>query len=224
MGAGSPKFRIWPTISAGWKKKVKVGKFALQARADFADIIGGGAVLAGVQRNQDFAVEGADGGGVAERDVEAAVGQADVVENVGQLGGRNHLADGIFHLREYCSVSSMRVPAGARTCRRIWPASTCGKKSVPSMGVSARQTATSRKKQTATNLRCARAEASMRAVALRAAFSNQRWKRGRRDRRFWSRARGRLRRQAGTGPWWGPACARAGTRPSSPAPRPAPAA
>ena len=41
---------------------------------------------------------------------------------------------------KYCSVSSMRVPAGARTCMRIWPASTCGKKSSPSMGVSARQT------------------------------------------------------------------------------------
>ena len=35
----------------------------------------------------------------------------------------------VLDLREVCSVSSRRVPAGARTCRRICPASTCGKKS-----------------------------------------------------------------------------------------------
>ncbi len=29
------------------------------------------------------------------------------------------------------SVSSMRVPAGARACSRIWPESTAGKKSWP---------------------------------------------------------------------------------------------
>ncbi len=32
------------------------------------------------------------------------------------------------------SVSSMRVPDGARTCSRNWPASTAGKKSWPSHG------------------------------------------------------------------------------------------
>ena len=35
------------------------------------------------------------------------------------------------------SVSSMRVPAGARTCSRNWPASTLGKKSWPMQGNSA---------------------------------------------------------------------------------------
>ena len=35
------------------------------------------------------------------------------------------------------SVCSMRVPAGARTCSRIWPASTLGKKSSPIRGNSA---------------------------------------------------------------------------------------
>ena len=32
------------------------------------------------------------------------------------------------------SVSSIRVPAGARTCSRNWPASTAGKKSWPRKG------------------------------------------------------------------------------------------
>ena len=35
---------------------------------------------------------------------------------------------------KYCCVVSSRVPGGARTCRRIWPASTSGKKSRPSSG------------------------------------------------------------------------------------------
>ncbi len=39
-----------------------------------------------------------------------------------------------------CCVLSRRVPGGARTCRRICPASTCGKKSRPSSGNSSSET------------------------------------------------------------------------------------
>ncbi len=49
------------------------------------------------------------------------------------------VADELADLRprpaaKYCCVCSRRVPGGARTCSRICPASTCGKKSRPSSG------------------------------------------------------------------------------------------
>ena len=63
-------------------------------------------------------------------------GQPDVVEDQSQLGRRDDLADRASTRRQSRSVSSMRVPAGARTCSVIWPASTVGKKSAPSNGSS----------------------------------------------------------------------------------------
>ena len=151
-------------MSAGWKKKVSVGKLAIQPAAQLADVVPGGAVLAGPQRDQDLAVERADGGAVAEGDVEAAVGQADVVENIGQLVRRESRG-------EWCpppcenqaSVSSMRVPAGARTWRRIWPASTGGEEIRADEGSQRRAgQRRARRNEAITTLRCASEAASSR--------------------------------------------------------------
>ena len=52
------------------------------------------------ERNQNLAIEGADGRGVTHRDVYARIGQTDVVENIGEFGLRNHAPDGVFDLGE----------------------------------------------------------------------------------------------------------------------------
>ncbi len=53
--------------------------------------------MAVLQREQQFSIEGADGAGVAVREVDAAVGNAQVVEDGLELVGRHQLADGDFH-------------------------------------------------------------------------------------------------------------------------------
>lgn len=60
------------------------------------------------------------------------------------------------------SVSSSRVPTGARTWRRICPASTLGKKSVPTTSASPTALATTSAPQPSTNGRCASASDSAR--------------------------------------------------------------
>ena len=45
MGAGSPKFRIWVTMSAGQEIKRDAGEFARQRIAQIADVISGGMML-----------------------------------------------------------------------------------------------------------------------------------------------------------------------------------
>ncbi len=53
-----------------------------------------------VERDQDLAVHRADGGGIAEGDVDTAIGQADVVEHHADLVVADELADGRFDLGE----------------------------------------------------------------------------------------------------------------------------
>lgn len=105
-----------------------LGQFFAQA----AHVFRAGLALAFAQRDQDLAVERADGAGVAVRQVDAGVGHAQVVEERGQLvaGMMVRMAASTSSARR--AVSSMRRPNGARMCRRIWPASTSGKKSRPS--------------------------------------------------------------------------------------------
>ena len=76
---------------------------------------------------------------VAVGQIDAAVGQADVVDDAGDFAG------GISS-RMVCStrshkraVSSMRVPVRARRCSLNWPLSTAGKKSWPSQGNSSQR-------------------------------------------------------------------------------------
>ena len=52
------------------------------------------------------------------------------------------------------AVSSMRVPVGARMCRRICPASTVGKKSRPKNGNSAHESTQKPRNSTMKRARC----------------------------------------------------------------------
>src|SRR5581483_3281126 len=62
----------------GFKEEGHIREALMQALAELIEIEGGGAVLFGIQGNEDVAIGGADGGAVAEGKVEAAVGDADV--------------------------------------------------------------------------------------------------------------------------------------------------
>ena len=81
IGAGRPKFRIWLTMSAGWNMNIVPGNFLRQIDAELAlvlrDVADGPASAA----PEDVAVGAADHAGVRIGGVDAAVGQADVVED-----------------------------------------------------------------------------------------------------------------------------------------------
>ena len=87
------------------------------------------------QRDQHVAVQRADGGDVAERQVDAADRQADVVNHGVNLAVRDGVPNHVFHLEEQVLGSPPDAfPRGARTCSRIRPASTFGKKFLPMKG------------------------------------------------------------------------------------------
>ena len=84
------------------------------------------------ERDVEIAIGGGDVGRVALGDSGPTVGDADVIENVIEISDAGMTLRISFSIAaKRASVSSRRVPAGARTCRRIWPASTFGKKSSP---------------------------------------------------------------------------------------------
>ena len=80
MGAGRPKSRIWLVMLAGVKKKVAPGKDLGQLLAEGALVLGG-LSLAGLEGDEDLAVRVGDGSGGAEGEIDAAVGETDVVED-----------------------------------------------------------------------------------------------------------------------------------------------
>ena len=79
-------------MSAGWKKNSMPGKrFGSSARSSVTNSSVGR--CPSLQRQQDLAVERADGAGVAVREVDAAVRHAEVVEDGLELVRRDQLAD-----------------------------------------------------------------------------------------------------------------------------------
>ena len=226
-------------MSAGWKKNVEVGECRRQAP--------------GADAHTYSDVGGACGPALSEIRISpstgpmvplVAEGQVDGVRTAGRCcrGSWSSSRDGmispdlLFHPGEdTLRVSSMRVPAGARTCRRICPASTCGKKSSPndgqeSDGGDARSPC---KQPVPVSLRCAQRPGERVTVASDATVRSARLK------AWWMRqkmplppvslvlaAAGRCptRCSRGSAPWSAPACARAGRRPASRTPRPSPAA
>src|ERR1035438_5049194 len=82
------------------KEEGEGGKLGVQGVPELANVFPGGTVLARAQRNQNLAIELSDGGAVAHGDIEAGVGQPDIVQHVGQLGLRNQGADARLHFRE----------------------------------------------------------------------------------------------------------------------------
>ena len=68
----------------------------------------------GVKVTRMSASAGPDRRGVAVGQIDAAVGQPDVVDDAGYFAGRNLLADELSTRSQRLAVSSMRVPARAR--------------------------------------------------------------------------------------------------------------
>ena len=114
-------------MSAGRKEKVTPGKRSGSCLAQLAHVVGGRAVIL-AQLDLDVAVLRADRAGVVVGHVDAADRHADIVDDRRDLARRDDLADRLLDVGELVALSSIRVPTGARTCIRIWPASTDGKK------------------------------------------------------------------------------------------------
>src|SRR5437879_410362 len=85
---------------SGLKKEHDVGELLVQALAQAVYILGGRAVVAIFERDQDIAVTGSDHGAVPESEIEAAIGNADVVDNRVDLTGGNNLADFALNVGE----------------------------------------------------------------------------------------------------------------------------
>ena len=84
----------------GLEEEDHVGELLVEALAQAVGVLGGGAVVFGFERDQDVAVADAEGRAVAEGEVEAAVGHADVVDDVLDFARRNDLADFVFDFGE----------------------------------------------------------------------------------------------------------------------------
>ena len=95
IGAGSPKLRIWLTMSAGMNENWTPGNSLTRRMPQVVHVVRGRAVILR-QRHHDVGVAGADRRRVAVGQVEAAVGQADVVDDPAHLVVRHHLADHPF--------------------------------------------------------------------------------------------------------------------------------
>ena len=111
-------------MSAGWKKNVQLREAAGQLAPQIGDVRGRGRMLL-VQRDQDLAIHRADRRGVAQRDIDAAIGQADVVEDHVDLVVADDVADGALDLREIVlrlldpGAWQVRGRAGASVRRRF---------------------------------------------------------------------------------------------------------
>ncbi len=102
-----------------------VGESPVQIGAQDPLVFLSAVALVAVERDQNFAVGRGDGSGVAECEIDAAVGQADVVENLIDLAGRDQRRISRSMVREDAfGLFDARALPGARTCRRIWPEST----------------------------------------------------------------------------------------------------
>ena len=98
----------------GWlEKKFDAGKALRQNCAQSFDICCR-RLMIGAQRNENLAIERTNGSGVAVRQVDAAVGHAQVVQNRHQLLFRDHFPDdGLDLISEACGF--LDLGAGRRT-------------------------------------------------------------------------------------------------------------
>src|SRR5262249_60679516 len=81
--------------SGGEERKGDVGEGRGQALPQLPDIVGGGAVRR-LQGHEDVRVTGAERAGGVVHVIDVAIRQADVVEDVVELGGRNRLPHGVL--------------------------------------------------------------------------------------------------------------------------------
>ena len=174
---------------------------------------------------------GPDRSRVAVGQIDAAVGQADVVDDARQLPSAESARRMDCSTRsQRRAVSSMRVPVGARRCSLNWPLSTEGKKSCPSQGTRAPPERRTKTRSTppetladgagSVPAGAGNARASARSL-LRTAFAGAPEDCCSTPGCAWPLAHDRA---ADTSPWSAPAFATADRTPASRTPRPRPAA
>lgn len=98
-GRGEPEVEHLGDDVGRCEEKHQIGKALRQRLAQSPQISGRGAVIF-PERHEDFAVRGRHHGAIADGEVDAAARDAHVVDDHGDFGGRDHLADGVLHLRE----------------------------------------------------------------------------------------------------------------------------
>ena len=123
-------------MSAGRNPKRDAGEPARQLLAQRADVVGGRTMILG-ELDLDVAVLRADDAGVVVGQIDAADRHADVVDQRRQLrGGNDRRGSRSRSLRTAWRSPRRACRREARTCMRIWPVSTEGKKFRPRKGVS----------------------------------------------------------------------------------------
>ena len=127
-------------MSAGRNANWSHGNCRRQRLPQLAHVVRGRAVVR-LQGHQDVGIARSDRCRRAVGEIDAAVGQADVVDDRcrSRCGGMTCADRRPRPASQSAAVSSMRVPVRARRCSLIWPASTLGKKSWPSRAASRRK-------------------------------------------------------------------------------------
>ena len=116
-----------------------------------------GRLVAFLQLDLDVAILRADHAGVVVGHVDAGDRHADVVGQRFDLAGGISLRIAFCTSASWLAVSSTRVPTWVRTCIRMLPASTAGKKLRPRNGTSAKDAPTTQRKPITNTGRCASA-------------------------------------------------------------------
>src|SRR5260370_20333682 len=118
------------------EEECEVREPLLQLRPQPFDISLSRTVMFLVERNQHLSICAADGCPITEGIVQGLRGQPDIVHDQFRLVRRNCLANLSSTWLKSTLVVSMRVPGLALMCNLICPASTEGKKSLPTKGTS----------------------------------------------------------------------------------------
>ncbi len=98
IGAGTPKFKIWLTISAGWKKNCVLGNSAVNFSLRSAMYAGVVVLCSGFSPIRYFCIRASDRSIVAVRHVQRAVRKPDVVHDISEFAGRYFAPDKLVHL------------------------------------------------------------------------------------------------------------------------------
>ena len=78
-GGGRPEIENLGDDVRGLEEKLHAGEFAGETLAEIVDVLARGTAAFGLELDEDFGVGGADRAGVAVGEIDAGVGQADVV-------------------------------------------------------------------------------------------------------------------------------------------------
>ncbi len=137
-GAGRPALRICPMMSADWKNTNTLGNSSRSTRRISLAYCAVSPFRSSVSTiSRSASVTPVVGLSLNARLVRLVLAMPTLSRMVATSSGGMTARMRASTAATMRAVSSSRVPTGARRCRRICPASTCGKKSRPSHGTSA---------------------------------------------------------------------------------------